>query len=89
MCRTDDIQLYISFQPQDVSKLQILHRRIDSISGWMDDNFLQLNEEKTKVLVCAPDKFVPKIMENLGPLATFGKSSTTDLGVNFESALTC
>lgn len=54
----DDIQLYISVKPQDVSKLQILHRCIDSIRGWMAGNVLQLNEDKTEVLVCAPKKFV-------------------------------
>lgn len=45
----------------DVSKLLILHTCLDSIRGWMADNFLQLNEEKTEVLVCAPKKLVPYI----------------------------
>lgn len=54
----------------------------------MAGNFLQLNEEKTEVLVCAPKKSVPSVMENLGPLATFAKPSIRNLGVTFDSALT-
>lgn len=34
----------------------------------MVDNFLQPNEEKTEVLVCALDRFMPEVMEALGPL---------------------
>lgn len=39
-----------------------------SKSCWMVDNFLQPNEEKTEVLVCALDRFMPEVMEGLGPL---------------------
>lgn len=37
-------------------------------SSWMVDNFLQCNEEKTEVLVCVLDRFMPEVMEALGPL---------------------
>uniref|UniRef100_A0A669AZZ0 Reverse transcriptase domain-containing protein n=1 Tax=Oreochromis niloticus TaxID=8128 RepID=A0A669AZZ0_ORENI len=87
-CYADDIQLYMSFKPEDVSKLQILNVCLESIKGWMADNFLQLNEEKTEVLVCAPDRHVPNIMNALGPLSTCVKSSIRNLGVTFDSALT-
>uniref|UniRef100_A0A669BKN7 Reverse transcriptase domain-containing protein n=1 Tax=Oreochromis niloticus TaxID=8128 RepID=A0A669BKN7_ORENI len=87
-CYADDIQLYMSFKPEDVSKLQILNVCLETIKGWMADNFLQLNEEKTEVLVCAPDRHVPNIMNALGPLSTFVKSSIRNLGVTFDSALT-
>lgn len=35
----------------------------------MADIFLQFNEEKTEV--CAPDRFVPTVMETPGTFATF------------------
>lgn len=35
-----------------------------SKSSWMLDNFLQPNEEKTGVLVCALDKFMFEVMED-------------------------
>lgn len=58
---------HISFKPRDVSNLHILH--LESIKTWMADIFLQFNEEKTEV--CAPDRFVPTVMETPGTFATF------------------
>lgn len=51
------------------------------------DNFLQLNTEKTGVLVCGPDRFVPKVMETLDSFVTVAKSSIRNLGT-FDSAFT-
>uniref|UniRef100_A0A669BY78 Poly(U) binding splicing factor 60 n=1 Tax=Oreochromis niloticus TaxID=8128 RepID=A0A669BY78_ORENI len=62
-CYADDIQSYFSF------KLQLLNDCLDSIKCWMAANFLQLNEGKTEVLVCAPDRFVSQIVKALGPLS--------------------
>lgn len=41
-----------------------------------------------EVLVSAYDKFVPKVREALGSLATFTKSSIRNSGVTFDSDLT-
>lgn len=41
-----------------------------------------------EALVCAYDKFVPKVIEALGCRATFTKSSIRNCGVTFDSALT-
>lgn len=49
----------------------------------MDGNFLQLTEEETEVLVCAPVRSVLKVMEILGPLVTSDKSSIRNLEVSF------
>lgn len=57
-CYGAGIQLYISFKPWDVSKLQVLNRCLDSIKSWMVNSFLWLNDEK-KVLVYASHIFVP------------------------------
>uniref|UniRef100_A0A8C6PBL6 Reverse transcriptase domain-containing protein n=1 Tax=Nothobranchius furzeri TaxID=105023 RepID=A0A8C6PBL6_NOTFU len=84
----DDIQLYISFKPHEMSKLQLLHTCLDSIKTWMAGSFLQLNEEKTEILICAPDKLVPKVRDSLGQLAFHTKPSVRNLGVTFEPALT-
>uniref|UniRef100_A0A3P9LSI1 Reverse transcriptase domain-containing protein n=1 Tax=Oryzias latipes TaxID=8090 RepID=A0A3P9LSI1_ORYLA len=83
----DDIQLYVSFKPQDVVKIQTLLKCLDSVRSWMSDNFLQLNESKTEVLVCAPDKCLPQIVESLGPLASFIKPSVRNLGVILDPVL--
>uniref|UniRef100_A0A8C6Q7R0 Reverse transcriptase domain-containing protein n=1 Tax=Nothobranchius furzeri TaxID=105023 RepID=A0A8C6Q7R0_NOTFU len=84
----DDIQLYISFKPHEMSKLQLLHTCLDSIKIWMAGSFLQLNEDKTEILICAPDKLVPKVRDSLGQLASHTKPSVRNLGVTFDPALT-
>lgn len=45
---------------------------------------LKVNEEKTGAFT----NFMPKVMETLGPLAIFAKSSIVNLGVCFDSAFT-
>uniref|UniRef100_A0A669C582 Reverse transcriptase domain-containing protein n=1 Tax=Oreochromis niloticus TaxID=8128 RepID=A0A669C582_ORENI len=87
-CYADDIQLYISFMPEDLSKLQRLNDCLDLIKRWMAANFLQLNEGKTEVLVCTPDRFLSQIVKALGPLSLYVKSSIRNLGVTFDSSLT-
>uniref|UniRef100_A0A8C6KM71 Reverse transcriptase domain-containing protein n=1 Tax=Nothobranchius furzeri TaxID=105023 RepID=A0A8C6KM71_NOTFU len=84
----DDIQLYISFKPHEMSKLQLLHTCLDSIKTWTAWSFLQLNEHKTEILICAPDKLVPKVGDSLGQLASHTKPSDRYLGVTFDPALT-
>nr|XP_054596020.1 uncharacterized protein LOC129163078 [Nothobranchius furzeri] len=69
-----------------MSKLQLLHTCLDSI--WMAGSFLQLNEDKTEILICAPDKLVPKVRDSLGQLASHTKPSVRNLGVTFDPALT-
>uniref|UniRef100_A0A8C6P1U2 Reverse transcriptase domain-containing protein n=1 Tax=Nothobranchius furzeri TaxID=105023 RepID=A0A8C6P1U2_NOTFU len=83
----DDIQLYFSFKPHEMSKLQLLHSCLDSIKTWMAGNFLQLNEDQTEILICAPDKLVPKVRDSLGQLASHTKPSVRNLGVTFDPAL--
>ncbi|XP_070409411.1 uncharacterized protein [Nothobranchius furzeri] len=80
-------QLYISFKPHEMSKLQLLHTCLDSIKTWMAGSFLQLNEDKTEILICAPDKLVPKVRD-LGQLASHTKPSVRSLSVTFDPALT-
>uniref|UniRef100_A0A3B3HCK7 Reverse transcriptase domain-containing protein n=1 Tax=Oryzias latipes TaxID=8090 RepID=A0A3B3HCK7_ORYLA len=83
----DDIQLYVSFKPQDVFKIQTLQKCLDSVKSWMNHNFLQLNEAKTEVIVCAPDSCLPKIIHELGSLASFIKPSVRNLGVTLDPVL--
>lgn len=64
-CYAEDIQLYISFKPHDLSMLQLLNDCLDLMKRWVAANFLQLNEGKTQVLVCAPDRFLSQIVKPL------------------------
>uniref|UniRef100_A0A8C6NNP0 Reverse transcriptase domain-containing protein n=1 Tax=Nothobranchius furzeri TaxID=105023 RepID=A0A8C6NNP0_NOTFU len=84
----DDIQLYIFFKPHEMSKLQLLHTCLGSIKTWLAGSFLQLNEDKTEILICAPDMLVPKVRDSFGQLASHTKPSVRNLGVTFDPALT-
>ncbi len=65
-CYADDIQLYIYFSPDRLEKLSLLQNCLASINKWMSDNFLQLNNDETEVMIIAPDKFTPKIRQAIG-----------------------
>ncbi len=53
----DDIQLYLSFDPNsDEDRLQTLSRLtlcINEISAWMSHNKLKLNDEKSEFFIAA------------------------------------
>ena len=51
----DDTQLYIAVSPDDTGPLDALFNCILDIKSWMAANFLQLNQDKTEVLVIGPE----------------------------------
>uniref|UniRef100_A0A3B3DTT0 Reverse transcriptase domain-containing protein n=1 Tax=Oryzias melastigma TaxID=30732 RepID=A0A3B3DTT0_ORYME len=47
----DDTQLYVAMSPDDMGPMDSLLNCILDIKKWMGENFLQLNQDKTEVLV--------------------------------------
>ena len=47
----DDTQLYIVVSPDDLDLVNVLLKCILDINSWMAVNFLQLNQDKTEVLI--------------------------------------
>uniref|UniRef100_A0A8C6SBV1 Reverse transcriptase domain-containing protein n=1 Tax=Neogobius melanostomus TaxID=47308 RepID=A0A8C6SBV1_9GOBI len=66
----DDTQLYISMSPDDTRPMDALFNCILDIESWMTENFLQLNQDKTEVLVIGPEaqreKLLPKLQSLCG-----------------------
>ncbi len=65
--------------------MNTLHDCLAAIKVWMSLDFLQLNSDKTEVLIIGPDKFVSDVC--LGPLASDVKPSTRNLRVIFDQNL--
>ena len=80
-------QLYFSFKSSDLNKLSILKDCLSSIKDWMSQNFLQLNPDKTEVLIIGPENIRTEIQNFMGSAsANFSNftSSSKNLGVLFD-----
>uniref|UniRef100_A0A8C6P7H8 Reverse transcriptase domain-containing protein n=1 Tax=Nothobranchius furzeri TaxID=105023 RepID=A0A8C6P7H8_NOTFU len=82
----DDIQLYCSFKDSEFYKLSELLECLSAITSWLEDNFLQLNSEKTECLIIAPESMVPLISEKRGHLSSAVKSNLWNLGVVLDQS---
>ncbi len=61
----DDTQLYIAVSPDDTGPIDTLFNCILDIKSWMAVNFLQLNQDKTEVLVIGPEGQKEKLLSKL------------------------
>uniref|UniRef100_A0A8C6LX82 Reverse transcriptase domain-containing protein n=1 Tax=Nothobranchius furzeri TaxID=105023 RepID=A0A8C6LX82_NOTFU len=80
----DDTQLYISMSPDDSWPMDAL---LD-IKPWMAENFLQLNQDKTEVLVIGPEAQREKLLPKLQSLSFNPSEQVKNLGAIFDSELT-
>ena len=83
----DDTQLYISFNQKNIGKMSILHDCLTAINTWMSQNFLQLNADKTEILIIGPDSISNTIQSSLGSLAPNVTKTAKNLGVFFDNHL--
>ena len=84
----DDTQLYISMFPDDTRPMDALFNCILDVKSWMAENFLQLNQSKTEVLVIGPEAQREKLLPKLQSLSFNPSSQVKNLGVIFDSELT-
>ena len=63
----DDTQLYLSFHPSPVDAVPSLECCLDAVLGWMRDNRLRMNPDKTENL-------------QVGPPSVFGLGASLCLG---------
>ncbi len=83
----DDSQLYISLHPDDLSPISSLTQCIKDINQWMSDNFLQLNKDKTEILLFGAQAHRQKNAAHLSSLSLDSKTEARNLGVIIDSNL--
>lgn len=71
----DDIQLRFSFKPTEPYRLSRLLDGLNAVRVWTAEHSLQLNAEKTEVLLVAPEKVVAVILQHIGNLTTAANSN--------------
>ncbi len=85
-CYVDDTQLYFPVKPNDFSNLATLHNCLATIKNWMSLSFLQLNFDKTKLLIIGPENTTNGIFPCTSPLAPYIKPNL-NLGIIFDPRL--
>jgi len=75
-------QLYIAMSSEDTRKIDALFNCILDIKSWMEENFLQLNQDKTEVLVTSPEAKTEK--HKLQALSLNTSEQVKNLGVIFD-----
>lgn len=87
-CYADDSQLYLPVRLDTTASFDVLLECVDDIKRWMTNNFLQLNEDKTEVLILGcPADSSPALKAQLGPLSKNVCKQIKNLGVIFDSSL--
>uniref|UniRef100_A0A3B4T3X5 Reverse transcriptase domain-containing protein n=1 Tax=Seriola dumerili TaxID=41447 RepID=A0A3B4T3X5_SERDU len=83
----DDSQLYISLYHDDLSPIQSLTQCISDINKWMTENFLQLNKDKTEILIFGAQTQRLRVAEHLKSLSLESKTVAKNLGIIMDSNL--
>ena len=84
----DDTQIYIALSPADYSPIDSLYHCISLINDWMSHNFLQLNKDKTEVVVFGPNKNERiKVSAYLKSLSLQTTNQARNLGVILDADL--
>ena len=83
----DDTQIYIPLMPNDYTPVESLCHCIYEIDKWMSQNFLQLNKNKTEVVVFGKKEERQKISALLERKGLIAKDVVKNLGVLIDNNL--
>ena len=79
--------IYVSLTAGEHGPVDSLRHCIKQISVWMQNNFLQLNSDKTEIIVCGPQKQREGVIRHLDTLSLEPKNQVKNLGVTLDSNL--
>ncbi len=83
----DDTQIYITISPGDYDPIQALSNCIEQVNDWMCQNFLQLNKDKTEVIVFGAREERLKVSARLQSVMLRTTDQARNLGVVMDSDL--
>lgn len=83
----DDTQIYLPIKRNDPSALSTLLRCLEEVKIWLAQNFLILNEDKTKVIVFSSTDHSQATTLDLGSLSAPRSSRVRNLGVHLDESL--
>ena len=83
----DDTHIYITITPGDYGPIQALSNCIDQINDWMCQNFLQLNKDKTEIIVFGAKEERLKVCAQLQLAMLKTTDQARNLGVVMDSDL--
>ena len=89
-CYADDVQLYLSFKPNETNKISKLQACLQDITIWMTRNFLLLNSDKTEVIVLGPKHLRKQLVNDtvtLNDISLTSALTVRNLGVIFDQNL--
>ncbi len=84
-CYADDIQFYLPAKTDSSDSLDVLYNWFEEIKGWMANNFLQLIESKSEILILGHSR--TSSVFNVGSPSTSVQHYVRNLGVTFDSLL--
>lgn len=86
-CYADDLQFYLPIKLENGSSLQPLFSCFDEVRTWMVNNFLQLNPDKTEVLLLGPAALNTTLTSRLASVSDNLQPNVKNLGVHFDQLL--
>lgn len=83
----DDTQMYLALSPDDCSPLESLCHCLEQVKNGMNQNFLQLNQEKTELIVFGNKEKRVAVSKHLESPSSETKDQVRNLGVPIDSDL--
>uniref|UniRef100_A0A3Q3RNJ0 Reverse transcriptase domain-containing protein n=1 Tax=Mastacembelus armatus TaxID=205130 RepID=A0A3Q3RNJ0_9TELE len=82
-----DTQIYISLTAGEYGPVDSLCHCIEQITLWMQNNFLQINSDKTEIIIFGPQKQRESVSSHLESLSLKFKNQVRNLGIIMDSDL--